>query len=278
MKPSLRDDYFLGMISGDVDDIGTLTPPVAVSDREKLMLKIADKAKDILDGSLPKVTTTDAGKVLTVSEEGKWAPQESGRGLPDPSTLGNGTALVAVNGEWKMMSGLPWEGSVEEITMSMINPEFVPLAEVYKYHNKLKGYMVSLEEAPSFHIYASLYGNVILDKDVTASWVFGANETVATFTDSSNNDWLIKVTTEPFMGEIDVACSSNVGCDVVKISYTGTITKRSELSYDLYHQIFNRDIKNTDLVPAWTPGTDEGKVLKIVDGVAKWVSEPTVSE
>lgn len=44
MKPTLRDNFFLAKIANSDVDIATLTPPIAVSEREKLLMQIADKA------------------------------------------------------------------------------------------------------------------------------------------------------------------------------------------------------------------------------------------
>lgn len=43
MKPGLRDNFFLAKIAGEDVDIGTLRPGTAASEREELLLKIADR-------------------------------------------------------------------------------------------------------------------------------------------------------------------------------------------------------------------------------------------
>lgn len=65
-------------------------------------------------GNVPAPEVADIGKVLGIVEDGagaKYAPVEgSGSGLPDPSTLTDGTVMVAVNGEWKMQEGYGYTG------------------------------------------------------------------------------------------------------------------------------------------------------------------------
>lgn len=63
-------------------------------------------------GNVPDPEVADIGKVLGIVEDGtgaKYAPVE-GSGLPDPSSLTDGTAMVAVNGEWKMQEGYGYTG------------------------------------------------------------------------------------------------------------------------------------------------------------------------
>ena len=67
-----RLQVFLAKIAGKDVDVSTLTPPVAASLEEKLMLDIADRIDDIEGGTLPNVSSTDNGNVLTVVE-GSWA-------------------------------------------------------------------------------------------------------------------------------------------------------------------------------------------------------------
>lgn len=64
-------------------------------------------------GGLPAPEVADIGKVLGIVEDGagaKYAPVDAS-GLPDPSSLPNGTAMVAVNGEWKMQEGYGYIGA-----------------------------------------------------------------------------------------------------------------------------------------------------------------------
>lgn len=68
-------------------------------------------------GDIPEYPMTRMEQYLDyIAENG------GGSGLPDPSSLPNGTAMVAVNGEWKMQSGygysdgtapIEWDGSTE---------------------------------------------------------------------------------------------------------------------------------------------------------------------
>lgn len=70
-----RLQVFLAKIAGKDVDVSTLTPPVAISEEEKLMLDIADRIDTIEEGGggsgLPAVTSDDNGDVLTVVN-GAW--------------------------------------------------------------------------------------------------------------------------------------------------------------------------------------------------------------
>lgn len=58
-----------------------------------------DKISEVLDSqTLPKTTTTDNGKVLTV-KGGKWTKAAPG-GLPSVTAKDNGKVLMVVDGKW----------------------------------------------------------------------------------------------------------------------------------------------------------------------------------
>lgn len=86
---ALREVYkSLGGTGTDIKD--NMTIPEA-------LLKIATKAAGV---ELPAVTAENAGQVLTVNAQGKWAAANIPSQLPAVSATDNGSVLKVVEGVW----------------------------------------------------------------------------------------------------------------------------------------------------------------------------------
>ena len=86
---ALREVYkSLGGTGTDIKD--NMTIPEA-------LLKIATKAAGV---ELPAVTAENAGQVLTVNAQGKWAAANIPSQLPSVSATDNGSVLKVVEGVW----------------------------------------------------------------------------------------------------------------------------------------------------------------------------------
>ena len=68
-----RLQVLLAKISGQDIDLSCMTPGVAASLDEKLMLDIADRIDNISSATLPSVNKQDAGKFCVVNDSGEWA-------------------------------------------------------------------------------------------------------------------------------------------------------------------------------------------------------------
>ena len=112
-----RIGMYLAKIAGRDVDTDTLMPPVPINEQEELLSEIADRIDNIKDATLPEVGTTDAGKVLTVGEDGAWAPAESGGGggLPPATTLDYGKVLTLQKAPATMATIVP------EQTVTVVN-------------------------------------------------------------------------------------------------------------------------------------------------------------
>ncbi len=81
-----RLQVLLAKIAGEDIDLSGMTPDVAASPEERLMLDIADRIDKLENGgALPDVDEEDEGKVLTVNSSGEW-DAETSSAQPDPAT------------------------------------------------------------------------------------------------------------------------------------------------------------------------------------------------
>lgn len=132
----LKDDIL--QVGITPEDVGKVVGIVDYIDGKPVFGPVQDTSKD---GRLPDPETEDIGKVLSVveGEDGpEYQPAEAGgSGLPDPAELADGTAMVAVDGEWVMQDGYAY--SEKEV---LIKPKEVTVGG--------SGIYLNLEEAFSF--------------------------------------------------------------------------------------------------------------------------------
>lgn len=90
---------------------------------------------------LPPVTSEDAGKVLSVTEQGEWAPETAPTELPVVSATDNGKVLKVNNGAWAKSNLGEWT----EVSSATINTATKTPIGTYLGSRSFEEYMLVLD-------------------------------------------------------------------------------------------------------------------------------------
>lgn len=209
---------------------------------------------------LPTVTTEDAGDVLVVNEEGKWDKGEAGGGLPEVTTDDNGDILQVIEGAWAKAA---MSKDVEVLTVTNLNDIGMTRRELY---TLCESKMVIIRVMTGYDIAYYTYGGpcsltiagstrgciVFLKIDISGNSMTAIDKQL-------NVTWLYG--DMAYGANAKSLSKSNTAVQVLPQTNSSIVGKVLMAARDEWYAA---DLPNT--LPEVT-ASDNGKVLKVVDGV-----------